>query len=199
MGDRGGRPAATSAHQLAVTAQRLFLDRGFDETSVDDIAAEAGVSRRTFFRYFASKADVVWLESSAELDRLRAGLAAAGADEPYAEVIVRSVVTALQFPPEHREWAWQRAKLLLTVPTVQAGTSRRFADWREAAAEFASRRSGLPIDALFPIAVGHAVLAGTLAAHEYWIAHPNADLYDVLTDALTLLLPHDGGDGQPVA
>ena len=66
-GDRGGRPAVTSAHELAAVAQRLFIAHGFDETSVDDIATAAGISRRTFFRYFSTKADVCFADSPAEL------------------------------------------------------------------------------------------------------------------------------------
>lgn len=189
MTDRGGRPAATSAHDLAVAAQRLFLENGFEHTNIDDIAAEAGVSRRTFFRYFPSKAEVVWVDARAEFARLRRSFATADPVAPYEDVVVDAVVGALRFPPAHREWAWQRARLVLTVPEVQAHTSRRFADWRDAAAQFAADRSGQPVDAMFPVAVGHAVLAATLAGHQYWLNHPDADLFDALACALRMLLP----------
>src|SRR5262249_57341344 len=56
---RRGRPPGTSRRELEVIALRLFTARGFEETTVDQIAAEAGVSRRAVFRYFDSKAGVL--------------------------------------------------------------------------------------------------------------------------------------------
>src|SRR5438046_8720250 len=45
--------------ELAQLAVRLFVEKGYDETTIDDLAAAAGMSRRTFFRYFASKQHLV--------------------------------------------------------------------------------------------------------------------------------------------
>src|SRR5690242_8048866 len=59
---RRGRPPGTSRRKLELIALRLFTERGFDETPIEQIAAEAGVSRRTFFRYFSSKSSVMWGE-----------------------------------------------------------------------------------------------------------------------------------------
>lgn len=57
---RAGRPKASSRETLAEAACELFLERGYVATSVGDIAARAGVSRSSFFNYFASKADILW-------------------------------------------------------------------------------------------------------------------------------------------
>ncbi|WP_448624439.1 acyl-CoA-like ligand-binding transcription factor [Geodermatophilus sp. URMC 64] len=188
-GDRGGRPAITTAHEVAAVAQRLFISQGFDRTSIDDIARAAGISRRTFFRYFPSKADVLFVESQAELARLREGLRTAPSDASYRDVVMRAVLAALRLAPEDREWALQRAQLVLSVPALQAHAAVVFARWRGTAAHYA--RARFPGDDLFASAVGHAVLAATLAAHEFWIAHPEAELEDVLRDVLGLLLPKE--------
>ncbi|MEU6642831.1 TetR family transcriptional regulator [Saccharomonospora sp. NPDC046836] len=187
--DRGGRPALTSAHELAEVAQNLFLELGFDQTSVDDIAAAAGVSRRTFFRYFSTKADVLWVESAAEIGRFQDLLAAAPPDEPYDEVLCRAAPEALHHPPEQRTWALHRAQLILSVPAVQEKAAVRHAEWRRIATEFVAVRRGSTADDLVAIAAGHAVLAATLGAHEYWLAHPEEELREIMSRMLRLLLP----------
>jgi AcrR family transcriptional regulator len=187
--DRGGRPAATSAHELAAAAQHLFLTKGYEQTSIADITLAVGVSRRSFFRYFPTKADVLWVESGAELERFRNHLDAAAPTEDYRDVVVRSAVAALQFGPEDRQWAWERSKLVREVPAVQAHAATVFAAWRALATQFASRQCGVPVDSLFAIAVGYAVTAGLLAAHEHWTGQPDSDLFETLAETLTLFLP----------
>ena len=192
--DRGGRPALTSAHELAAVAQRLFIERGFDQTSVDDIAAAAGIGRRTFFRYFRAKVDVLFAESTAELERLQSELAAAPPGQDYRVAVTRAVVTALHVAPSDREWALQRAQLILSVPALQAQAAVVFARWRGIATDYVAGR--FPGEDLFARAVGHAVLAATLAAHEYWIAHPDSDLGDALRAVLELILPLEPTRGR---
>jgi AcrR family transcriptional regulator len=80
--------------RLAQAAQRLFAERGFDRTTVDEIAAAADVSRRTFFHHFASKEDVV-LARYEDFDReLLDVVRAAAPDEPVLAVAERAVVAA---------------------------------------------------------------------------------------------------------
>ena len=57
---RAGRPKASSRETIAEAACELFLEQGYEQTSVTDIARRAGVSRSSFFNYFASKADLLW-------------------------------------------------------------------------------------------------------------------------------------------
>lgn len=68
--------------RIAETAEALFLDQGFNETTVDEIAAAVGMSQRSFFRYFASKEDVVLEKFDRQGEELFARLNQRPLDEP---------------------------------------------------------------------------------------------------------------------
>ena len=91
---RRGRPPGTSRRALELIALRLFTDRGFDHTTIEQIAAEAGVSKRTFFRYFSSKASVLWSEFDREVEVIRAALACRAGTELIRFIRIRSSGTS---------------------------------------------------------------------------------------------------------
>ena len=147
---RIGRRPSTTHDALEAVALELFTTRGFDETSIDDIAAAAGIARRTFFRYYPSKSDLVWGEFDAELDRMRAWFAAAPPDVPMMEAIRQAVIEFNRLPPDQVHQHRRRMSLILGVPTLLANSTLRFAQWREVLATFAAGRLGLRPDDLLP-------------------------------------------------
>ncbi|WP_430592752.1 helix-turn-helix domain-containing protein [Humidisolicoccus flavus] len=66
-----GRPKAASPEMLAEAAFELFLERGYDKTTVGDITLRAGVARSTFFMNFSAKADILWSELDPLLQRIQ--------------------------------------------------------------------------------------------------------------------------------
>jgi AcrR family transcriptional regulator len=78
--NRAGRPKVSSRETLAEAACELFLERGYDATSVADITQRAGVSRSSFFNYFSSKSDVLWSGLDARIAQAAEALAALGAE-----------------------------------------------------------------------------------------------------------------------
>lgn len=82
---RVGRPKASSRETLAEAACELFLEQGFEATSIADITNRAGVSRSSFFNYFASKSDILWSGLDERIAALEARLAGHDAtDDPDA-------------------------------------------------------------------------------------------------------------------
>ena len=69
-----GRPRTSSRDVLEEAALELFLEQGYDSTTVDQISQRAGVSRATFFNYFSSKADVLWCAVDEQISLLGADL-----------------------------------------------------------------------------------------------------------------------------
>lgn len=180
---RMGRAPATTHRELSHTAFRLFLEHGFEETTVDDIVRVAGIGRRTFFRYFRSKNDLPWGDFDTLLERMRANL-----DQQPEEIALRdalrlAVVEFNRFPEDelvvHRERMW----LLLNVPQLLAHSTLRYTEWRQVVAEFVARRLGDRIDALQPQSIAWTCLGLTLAAYEQWLAHEEADLLALIDES----------------
>jgi mycofactocin system transcriptional regulator len=184
---RRGRPPGTSARELEEAALRLFASVGYDETTVEDIAAAAGVSRRTFFRYFESKAAVLWGDFDAEVASLRSAFAAVTSDVPLM-VAIRSVVVGVNHyraadVPELR----MRMHLIGSHPELAAEALRHYDAWEREVAAFAASRLGVAEDELFPLAIARTTLAAARAAFERWAVLGDADLPVYLDAALAAL------------
>jgi mycofactocin system transcriptional regulator len=179
-----GRPRVTSRAALERLAFELFARKGFDDTTIDDIATEAGIARRTFFRYFASKNDVVWGDFEAHLQRLRKLLAETDPRTPLLDAVSGAVVEFNRFDVREVPWHRQRMTLILSVPTLQADSTLRYRSWREVITGFVAERYGLPPSALLPRVAGHAFLAACIAAYEHWLETDEADLPDLLDEAI---------------
>jgi mycofactocin system transcriptional regulator len=186
-GGRRGRPPGTSARELEVIALRMFSQDGFDNTTVDRIAAAAGVSRRTFFRYFESKADVLWHAFDGEVSALRAAFGDVPADVPMLDAIRRVVVGVNRYRAEDVPELRTRMSLIGSVPALQASAAHHYDAWERAVSDFAGARLGQPADSLYPLAVGRATLAVCRSAYDRWAERADADLTVYLDQALRAL------------
>jgi mycofactocin system transcriptional regulator len=187
LGQRPGRPPGTSRGAVTRTALGLFAERGFEETTVDDIADALGVSRRTLFRYFASKNDMVWGDFDWVLARLRGCLDATDDNEPLHEALARAVVESNRYEDEQLPELRIRMRLITGVPTLQAHSTLRYAEWRAVIAEFVADRLGCAPNDLIPQTVAHAALGTSMAAFLVWVDDPSSDLVANLEEAYRLL------------
>ncbi|NYE18144.1 mycofactocin system transcriptional regulator [Microbacterium immunditiarum] len=177
---RMGRAPVTTHGELSHLALALFLERGFDKTTVDDIVRAAGIGRRTFFRYFASKNDLPWGDFERLLNEMREHLAGVPDDVPLMEALRAAVVDFNRFPGEELRFHRERMWLLLNVPSLVAHSTLRYAAWRRVIAEYVAGRLDVQVDSLAPQAIAWSCLGLCLAAYEQWLAHDDVDLLELL-------------------
>ncbi|MEV6162980.1 TetR family transcriptional regulator [Streptomyces sp. NPDC052052] len=113
---------------LAEAAFQLFLERGFEQTTVDDIVARAGVGRRSFFRYFPSKEDAVFPDHERCLADMTAFLAQVGDADPV-DAVCDAARLVLRMYSANPEFSVQRYRLTREVPglrTYELSVVRRY-------------------------------------------------------------------------
>ncbi|MFJ6652193.1 TetR family transcriptional regulator [Microbacterium sp. NPDC091313] len=162
---RSGRPRASSREVLAEAACELFLERGYDATSVSDITSRAGVSRSSFFNYFSSKADVLWggLDERIALfvERLRTD------DADPVDPALRSAVRAIadRLRPDSLALAWAQSDAMGLTDELTREAAVRRARIADAVAE-RLRRAG--VDALRAEVIAAAHGGAVLGAIGHW-------------------------------
>ncbi|HEY2059710.1 MAG TPA: TetR/AcrR family transcriptional regulator [Amycolatopsis sp.] len=153
---------------LIEAALLLFDERGYDRSTVADIAAAAGVSPATFFNYFATKEDVVFADQHLYDEVLDEVFATAGPAEPVADVVVRTVHAlatkdSWSFPLDHPLTA-VRTRLLAEVPVLRAGYLLRNAVVGDRWARKLHETYGPRLDEVEAAALTGAVLGAMQAA-----------------------------------
>jgi AcrR family transcriptional regulator len=172
-------------------ALRLFAERGFTGTTVDDIAGAADVSRRTFFRYFDHKEDVLlgWLDEVGE--DVAACLAARPHSEPPLDAVRASVLTLVEGYRERAADALAGARVIESTPAVRAREREKQGEWEDAIANELCKRLGRSIAARRRARLLAALSVGALSASiAIWRAEAGRpDLADLVRDAFDLLAP----------
>jgi AcrR family transcriptional regulator len=168
-------------------ALRLFAEKGYDQTTIEEIADAADISPRTFFRYFPTKEDVVlWDEYDAQtLEMLDQRPAGEAPSETMRTVTRRSIEGLYRHDPER---LLARHRLLFGVPAIRA----RFLEFSRSgvrlfAERFAAKR-GLHHDDLKLQLAAIAIIDATGVAFDRWQQSGGRDdllaLFDQATDAL---------------
>lgn len=127
------RKRQVARDHIESTAMALFAERGYEQTTVEDIARAAGISGRTFFRYFATKEDVVYADHEVELERFRAALR----DGPHAGGLPSRVARALAATHHVESDPMREARRAIsaTVPSVQDRGARLEREYEAALVE----------------------------------------------------------------
>jgi AcrR family transcriptional regulator len=173
--------------EIAAVAIRLFLEQGFDKTTVDQIAAEAGLSRTSFFRYFATKEDVL-LGHLGELGyKVRDALAARPAEEPPWQALRRAFDLLIEERLAYPEDGLSMRRMLHDTPSLRARQLGKQLGWQDLLAPEVARRLGDAYDAYDPRsrALVAAALSCLNVAVDVWTASDGtADLADLVDQAM---------------
>lgn len=121
MGEAPGlreRKRRETLERIAAAGMRLFTDKGYDSTTIDDIAAAAGISRRTFFHYFPSKDDILLSMQSGMGETVVAAVNRQSAEQPPLDAVRKASLEILAGYPQGELLKVDR--LMRSSPAVQA-------------------------------------------------------------------------------
>ncbi|MFE3163227.1 TetR family transcriptional regulator [Streptomyces sp. NPDC059224] len=155
---------------LVAAAFRLFLERGYEQTTVDDIVTLAGVGRRSFFRYFPSKEDVVFPDHEGCLADMTGFLAASAPECEPVRRVCDAARLVLRMYAENPTFSVQRYRLTRRVPGLRAYELSVVWRYERALAEYLrGRYAGRPDGTLRADVVAAAVVAAHNNALRSWL------------------------------
>jgi TetR/AcrR family transcriptional regulator, regulator of mycofactocin system len=166
---RRERKKLETRQALEQAALRLFAERGYEQTTVEEIAEAADVAVRTFFRYFSSKQDVLFGDVVTDrVSRLRTELAARPWSESPIESVTR-VMDLLDVAGEEEEQVLVRFELLRHQPSLNTRYLDLINAMRLVVVEFIAERTGTdPRTHMYPLLVAGACAASWDTSLTLW-------------------------------
>lgn len=186
---------------LVAAAFQLFLERGYEQTTVDDIVALAGVGRRSFFRYFPSKEDVVFPDHERCLADMTAFLSTGTDEDDPVQRVCDAVRIVLRMYAENPTFSVQRYRLTKKVPGLKAYELSVVWRYERAMAEYLHRRfAGRKDGALRADVAAAAVAAAHNNALRSWLrADGRGDASAAVDHALGYVCATFGGPADDTA
>ncbi|MCM3920553.1 TetR/AcrR family transcriptional regulator [Frankia sp. AiPs1] len=163
--------------EIAETANALFVERGFDVTTIDDIAAAVGMSQRSVFRYFATKEEIVLGKFDLVVDDMLTTLRARPADEDVWTSLhhVFDVLVSLAEAPGYEALVEPIHRMVFDTPALLAGYLQRLQHMQDVVVTTLHERAGAvgtPYGAADPTprALTAAAFGCLVAAQHSWLA-----------------------------
>jgi AcrR family transcriptional regulator len=169
--------------RLEEAALDLYVERGFECTTVEEIAKRAGLTERTFFRHFADKREVLFGGSEVLRDLLVGAVAEAPPESPIDAVAAALVATGPLFE-QRRKLVLRRQKVIAANPELQERELIKMASLSGALAD-ALRRRG--VDEPAASLTAEAGIAAFRVAFQRWVEGPNEELADLIGESLAQL------------
>ncbi|WP_210591328.1 TetR/AcrR family transcriptional regulator [Streptomyces sp. GESEQ-35] len=171
-----------AAGRLSRAAQELYAERGFEQTTVAEIAERAGLTKRTFFRHFPDKREVVFPLSARIHQVIVEAMAAAPADLSPLAVVLEGYGAAADMLNSGHEAARRRRAVIAANPELREREQAKFAQTSAAVTEALCERGVAPRSAFLTAAAGAAAWR---AARDCWIDDPEErDLRALLRESV---------------
>lgn len=184
--------------ELTSVAQDLFLEHGYESTTVDQIAAAAGMSKRTFFRYFPSKDDLVIGKYDLFGDRMADALDARPMDEPVWESLRRVFDITLDYVRDDQQRARNEAmdRIVQSTPQLTARYLEKLQRVQVLLVGRVAERLGQSPSDPRPAAIVGAAFACLQAARASWLGSDQSEPFDGYLDRVmgTLTVAELPGD-----
>jgi AcrR family transcriptional regulator len=135
------RKRAQTLARIQAEAMRLFVERGFEATTLDDIAQAADVSRRSLFHYFASKEEIVFSHTADFPNLIAQAVGRRPSDEPLLDMVENALMqmgAGYQSPQ-----TLALARLIRDTPVLKAGDQAKYEKVERALAKALADRKGL--------------------------------------------------------
>jgi AcrR family transcriptional regulator len=175
-----GRWEPDAAGRFRAAAMELFVEVGYEQTTVAAIAERAGLTARTFFRYFADKREVLFDGTDRLQGAMVSALEQADADAPAIEAVAAALrAPADFFADDRRPYSRLRSTVIATNAELRERELIKLARLATALADGLRRRGiGEPDASL----MGEAAIAVFRVAFAQWIAEPEQRSYDAIVD-----------------
>jgi AcrR family transcriptional regulator len=173
---------------LAWAALRLAVERGLENVHVEDIAAAAGVSPRTYNNYFASKQEAICSITVDRAELIGEALLARPADEPLADALLAAMLAYYQPQGDlDREWV-EATQLVMRSPALRGEALKAIAATEQRLAGAIARRCGLDAERdLYPKVVAAVVSGAARVGIGHWQRSGTTEGFgDVLAEAIRL-------------
>ncbi len=178
--------------RVAEVAFNLFAERGFEQTTAAEAAAAAGISRASFFRYFASKEEAVYVAQETTGAQIATAVAARPADEPTWAALHHGFHSAVEEYVVDPVTALARVRLTRETPSLRAHQLERQEQWREQIGEaLATRLDGSAHDLKIEAVVAAALSALDIAAKRWGESNGSGDFVTLLDEAFEAVRPDD--------
>jgi AcrR family transcriptional regulator len=181
-----GRWQPDSRGRLQEAALALYSERGFDQTTAAQIAAQAGLTERTFFRHFADKREVLFGGSALLEERILAGVAEAPASDGPLDAVSRGLDAAAAMLGEfRRDLSRQRQAVIAANPELRERELSKLANYAAAVAACLRQRGASESQATLAAETGMTVLRLAIAR---WASEDDGpDLTAIMRDSVAEL------------